>query len=37
MKGYEYSRSGNPTRECFEATIASMEGAKHGLFLSSFK
>ncbi|NOZ00434.1 MAG: cystathionine beta-lyase, partial [Deltaproteobacteria bacterium] len=30
-KGYEYSRSQNPTREAFEACIASMEGGSHGL------
>lgn len=34
-RGYEYSRSGNPTRECFESTIASMEGAKYGLVFAS--
>lgn len=34
-RGYEYSRSGNPTRECFESTIASMEGAKYGLAFAS--
>lgn len=34
-RGYEYSRSGNPTRECFEETVASMEGAKYGLAFSS--
>jgi len=33
--GYEYSRSGNPTRDCFEATLASLEGAKYGLAFAS--
>lgn len=31
-KGYDYSRSGNPTRECFEQCIASIDGAKYGRF-----
>jgi len=34
-RGYEYSRSGNPTRECFESTVASIEGGKYGLAFSS--
>jgi len=34
-KGFEYSRSGNPTRECFEQCIAAMEGGKHGLAFAS--
>lgn len=34
-RGYEYSRSGNPTRECFETTVATMEGADYGLAFSS--
>ena len=29
--GYEYSRSGNPTRSALEACIASLEEAAHGL------
>jgi len=29
-QGFEYSRSGNPTRNCLEKCIASLEGAKHG-------
>jgi len=33
--GYEYGRSGNPTREALEATIASLEGATHGLAFAS--
>ena len=31
LKGYDYSRSGNPTRECFEQCIASLDGAKYGM------
>jgi cystathionine beta-lyase/cystathionine gamma-synthase len=34
-KGYEYSRSGNPTRNTLEACIAALEGAAHGLSFSS--
>ncbi|CAG8552179.1 15653_t:CDS:2 [Acaulospora colombiana] len=34
-KGYEYSRSGNPTRNAFEETIASLEKGKHALAFSS--
>jgi cystathionine beta-lyase/cystathionine gamma-synthase len=34
-KGYEYSRSGNPTRNTLEACIAELEGARHGLSFSS--
>ena len=34
-KGYEYSRSGNPTRTALEACLASLEGGKHGLAFSS--
>jgi cystathionine gamma-synthase/cystathionine gamma-lyase len=34
-KGYEYSRSGNPTRRALEACIAALEGADHGLAFSS--
>lgn len=30
-KGYEYSRTGNPTRNALEACIAQLEGAKYGL------
>ncbi|KAI9230170.1 MAG: Cys/Met metabolism PLP-dependent enzyme-domain-containing protein [Piptocephalis tieghemiana] len=33
--GFDYSRSGNPTRKAFEEAIASLEGAKHGLAFSS--
>jgi cystathionine beta-lyase/cystathionine gamma-synthase len=34
-KGYEYSRSGNPTRNTLEACIAALEGGKHGLSFGS--
>ncbi len=34
-KGYEYSRSGNPTRTAMESQIASLEAARHGLAFAS--
>ncbi|MDG6926676.1 MAG: PLP-dependent transferase [Nitrososphaerota archaeon] len=34
-RGYEYSRSGNPTRERLERAVAGLEGARHGLAFSS--
>ena len=34
-KGYEYSRSGNPTRASLEECIASLEGARYGLAFAS--
>ena len=34
-KGYEYSRSGNPTRTAMETQIASLEAARHGLAFAS--
>jgi cystathionine gamma-synthase len=34
-KGYEYSRSGNPTRTALEQCVASLEGARHGLAFAS--
>jgi cystathionine gamma-lyase len=34
-QGYEYSRSGNPTRSKLEACLASLEGAQHALAFSS--
>jgi cystathionine gamma-lyase len=34
-KGYEYSRSGNPTRERLERAIADLEGGKFGLAFAS--
>ena len=33
--GYEYGRSGNPTREALESTISALEGATHGLAFAS--
>lgn len=33
--GYEYSRSGNPTRDVTEKCIASLENGKHGLLFAS--
>ena len=33
--GYEYSRSGNPTRDALEARFAALENAKYGLAFSS--
>lgn len=34
-KGYEYSRTGNPTRTALETALASLEGAKYGLAFAS--
>jgi cystathionine gamma-lyase len=34
-RGFEYSRSGNPTRGNLEECLASLEGAAHGLAFSS--
>ncbi len=34
-KGYEYSRSGNPTRAALEECMASLEGARYGLAFAS--
>ncbi|KAI9101307.1 Cys/Met metabolism PLP-dependent enzyme-domain-containing protein [Phlyctochytrium arcticum] len=34
-KGYDYSRSGNPTRNAFEVAVAALEGGKHGIAFSS--
>ena len=33
--GYEYSRSGNPTRAALEAHVAALEGGRHGLAFAS--
>jgi len=33
--GYEYSRSGNPTRNAVEERLAALEGAKYGLAFAS--
>jgi cystathionine gamma-synthase len=34
-QGYEYSRTGNPTRTALERCLASLEGAAHGLAFAS--
>ncbi len=34
-KGFEYSRSGNPTRSALEANIAALEGVRFGLCFAS--
>jgi cystathionine gamma-synthase/cystathionine gamma-lyase len=34
-KGYEYARSGNPTRAALERCIAALEGGAHGLCFAS--
>jgi cystathionine gamma-lyase len=34
-KGYEYSRTGNPTRTALEACLASLEGGERGLAFAS--
>ncbi len=34
-KGFEYSRSGNPTRSALETQVASLEEARHGLAFAS--
>ena len=34
-RGFEYSRSGNPTRAALEACLASLESARHGLAYAS--
>ena len=34
-RGYEYSRSGNPTRTALERCLASLEGAAHGFGFAS--
>jgi cystathionine beta-lyase/cystathionine gamma-synthase len=34
-RGYEYSRTGNPTRAALEACLAALEGAEHGLAFAS--
>ncbi|XP_053729306.1 cystathionine gamma-lyase [Synchiropus splendidus] len=33
--GFEYSRSGNPTRNCLEKAVAALDGAKHCLAVAS--
>ncbi len=34
-KGYEYSRTGNPTRTALEECVAALEGGEHGLAFAS--
>jgi cystathionine beta-lyase/cystathionine gamma-synthase len=34
-RGYEYSRTGNPTRSALEDCIAALEGGRHGLAFAS--
>jgi len=34
-KGYEYARTGNPTRTALEGCLAALEGADHGLAFAS--
>jgi cystathionine gamma-synthase len=34
-RGYEYSRTDNPTRTALQEVVASLEGARHGLAFSS--
>jgi cystathionine gamma-synthase len=34
-RGYEYSRSGNPTRHALEVCLADLEGASHGFAFAS--
>lgn len=34
-KGYEYARTGNPTRTALESCLASLENARHGLCFAS--
>jgi cystathionine beta-lyase/cystathionine gamma-synthase len=34
-KGYEYSRTGNPTRKALEEALASLEGGEYGLAFAS--
>lgn len=33
--GFEYSRSGNPTRNCLEKAVAALDGAKYSLAFAS--
>jgi cystathionine gamma-synthase len=34
-RGFEYARTGNPTRQALEACLADLEGARHGLAFAS--
>lgn len=35
FKGFQYGRSGNPTRNTLEACLAALDGGKHGLAFAS--
>jgi cystathionine gamma-synthase len=35
LRGYEYGRTGNPTRAALEGCIADLEGARHGVAFAS--
>src|ERR1700750_1169671 len=35
-KGYEYSRTQNPTRDAVQKNLAALENGKHGLVFSSW-
>ncbi len=35
VQGFDYSRSGNPTRAAFETAVAALEQAKYGLAFAS--
>lgn len=35
LRGYEYARTGNPTRAALERGLAALEGARHGVAFSS--
>lgn len=35
MQGFEYGRSGNPTRNVLETCLATLENGKHGLVFAS--
>jgi cystathionine gamma-lyase len=35
LQGYDYSRSGNPTRDSFEKQVAACENGKHGMAFGS--
>ncbi len=34
-RGYEYSRTSNPTRVCLERSVSALEGARHGFAFAS--
>lgn len=35
LKGFEYGRSGNPTRNTLEECLAALDGGKHGFTFAS--